>query len=166
MKKKFLIFLFLVWPFLAQAQDWVVKDSVGTILNNADIDTILYVFPNGPLPRSMASDTTKGGVTALKPAEFIRAAGNFDLWLDRTDLAGTPDSFRVWVKAIDPFSGRLARNDSTFILATASTFANFTSTSRYSITLPVGFGIGIVIQQGDLSGSRRTRVVTKLVYSQ
>lgn len=166
MKKSFLIFVLIVWPFLCQAQEWVVKDSAGTILNNADIDTILCVFSNGPLPRMIAMDTTKAGRTAIRPPDFIRAAGDVDLWLDVANLSGTPDSLRGWIKAVDPFSGRLSRNDSTFFLATASTFANPTSTSRYAITLSVCMGFAIVLQQGDLAGSRIKRVVAKIAFSQ
>lgn len=166
MKKSLLVFALIAWPFLADAQEWVNRDSVGTILNNADTDTMLFVFSDGTLPKTIASDTTKNGRRAMVPPSFARIAGNVDLWFDRSNLSGTPDSFRVWYKVVDPFSGRLARNDSTFILASASTYANFTSTSRYSITLPVCFGFALVIQQGDLSGNRKTRVVAKVVYSQ
>ncbi len=165
MKKRLLLCAFLAWPFLAEAQQWVNRDSCGTWLKGTDIDTVYFIFPNVPLSKIMASDTTKNGVTLYKPPSFVRMAGDFDLWLDRLNHVGTADSFKVWYKLVDPFSGRLARNDSTFIVGSASAFANFTSTSRYSITLPTCFGFGVIIRQADTTLDT-TRVLLKLAYSQ
>ena len=162
--KKYLV-LFLLWPFLANAQEWVLRDSVSTRLVGLDIDTVIYVFPTSPFAQKMQSDTTKAGVTAWRPPSFIRAAGDLDLWLDRTNVVGTADSFKLYYKPIDPYTGRPARNESTFVLGSSTTFANFTSTSRYAVTLGAGFGIAFIIRQGDTSIDT-TRVFTKLVYSQ
>ncbi len=167
--KKYLLFVMLViWPFLVNAQEWVTQDSAGTILSGlSDKDTILVVFSAGLLPKQIAMDTTKNARTANRPPDFVRAAGDCDLFLDRLNMTGTADSFRVYYKIVHPHTGRLARNDSTFILGTASTFANFTSDSRYTITLPVCKGFALVLQKGDGgTPGNRTRVVATVVFSQ
>lgn len=165
--KKYLTILALLCSTFAQAQEWVSRDSVSTILSSTDIDSIYFIFPAGLLPKMMASDTTKASVPYIAPPSFVRMAGDMDLWIDRTAIAGVADSLRGWYKVIDPFTGRPARNDSSFFLGSASLFADPTSTSRYSITLPASFGVFFMFQQADEdSVNIVTRITAKISYTQ
>ena len=150
-----------------QAQDrFVARDTVITFLINVDVDTAYFLLTPAAYPEQIQSDTTKSGVTKYIPAKWIRSSGYFDLWLDRTNQSGAADSFRVYYFPLHPITGALAKNDSTFIIAGASTFANFTSGSRYNITLPTTTGgIGIVIRQGDLT-TVKTRIRMVFNYAQ
>lgn len=149
------------------AQDrYVLKDSLYNILNNADIDSMYWMLPTAAIPAQshMTSDTTKARRIAAAPPEFSRASGSFDLWTDRTNLSGTADSFKVYYFPVQPWTGRPAKNDSTFLVGGSSTFGNIVSGYRYSIQVNPLFGIFLVVRQGDVAA--RTRVRTTLVYTQ
>ena len=149
------------------AQDrYVISDSLFMILTNADIDSGYFLLPTAAIPATshMTSDTTKAARRWAKPPGFSRVSGSFDLWLDRSNLSGTADSFRVYYLPVQPWTGRPARNDSTFLVGTATTFGNIVSGYRYTITVNPLFGIYLIVRQGDVAA--RTRVRQTLVYTQ
>lgn len=155
-----------------QAQDrYVLRDSLMSILSNTDIDTLIWLFSPSAVPAqsSFTSDTTKANRTALIPPSYARSAGSFDLWLNRHNLSNAADSFRVYYFTVDPFSGRPAINDSTFVIGTASTFATIPGSrnrgARYTISINPNFGVWLVIRQGDLTPVR-TKVRATLIHTQ
>lgn len=166
------IILLLCLASTGYAQDrFVLRDSTRTILNNADTDTVVFLFTPTQIPAQthMFSDTTRPAITAYIPPNYARTAGSFDLWLNRHNLSGAADSFRVYYFHVDPWSGRPAVNDSTFIVGSASTFANILGSkdrgARYSISLNPNHGLWLVIRQGDLTAVR-TKIRTTLVHTQ
>ncbi len=164
LRKTFLALLF--WPVLAFSQGALVDTSVAVLTGTADIDSAEFMFPVGPSSRYVTSDTTRFGNTALQRPDFLRMNEKAEVWLDRINIVGNADSFKVYYKGKHPKRNQLSSNDSTFIVGTASTFGNFTNFSRFNITLPPGRGITFILVKGDIAAAIRTRVLLTLVYSQ
>jgi hypothetical protein len=163
-KKIFFLLLFCPLPSLAQ---WALVDTASVNLSGiADIDTVTFDFPIGPPSRYVTKDQTKFGNTALQRTDFMRVVEKVDLWLDRQNVVGNADSFRVYYRILHPSLNNAAKNDSTFILADANTFTNFVNISRFPLSLPPCRGIRIYLRKGDGATAIRTRVILSLVYSQ
>lgn len=166
MKIRKIFFMALFWPLPTLAQWSITDTSVAVLTGVADIDTAEFLFPTGPPARYVTSDTTRFGNTALQKSEFLRMVEKAEVWIDRINVVGNADSFKIYYKPIHPKRRQLASNDSTFIVGSASTFGNFTNFSRFQITLPPGRGITFILQKGDGASAIRTRVLLTLVYSQ
>jgi hypothetical protein len=168
MKIKFkkIFFLLLFWPLSSFAQ-WCLVDTASTILGGlADVDTMTFDFPIGPVPRYVTKDQTKFGNTALQRANFMRVVEKVDVWFDRQNIVGNADSFRVYYKILHPSLNQVASNDSTFVLGTANTFVNLVNFSRFQITLPACKGVRFYLVKGDLATGIRTKIIQSFVYSQ
>lgn len=152
MKKVLLVLLLLTAPAVFGQVNFVRTTPTASVqlTTLADIDTILFLFPKS-LTSPVFFDSTKANRTVLIPAQdFVSAQGKFTLYLTRTAITGTADSFRVWVKKIMPTTGIPVRNDSTFIIGSASTFADIANYSQYSFTItdPTK-GLALVFRKGD-----------------
>lgn len=153
--KKLLVFVIPLALFTAEtvkAQVNFVRTTPSMsifLTDSADVDTLFLAFPKS-LTSSIAFDTSKANRTAIiPPQDFVSAQGKFTMYLTREAVTGTADSFRVWVKKVMPSTGIPVRNDSTFIIGTATTFADIINYSQYPFTitdptkgLAFGFFIG------------------------
>lgn len=164
MKRIFIALLFL--PTLSMAQYHFVRmDScVAKLTTVGDIDTMVLRFPKS-LTAKAAFDTSKANRTVFIPAQdFVAAQGGFTLWLKRSNISGTADSFAVYYKPLSP-EGYPSRNDSTYIIGSASTYGNIVNQYNYTISINEALGLAIIIKQGD-TGTQKTTVTAKVVYSQ
>lgn len=165
MKIKNIFFVLLLCPFTALTQ-WALVDTALSVLTGvADVDTAEFRFPIGPTVRYITSDSTRFGNTALQRSEFLRMTEKAELWIDRTNVVGNADSFKIYYKFLHPRRPQLASNDSTFVIGSSSTFGNFSTFSRFPIVLTGNRGIVFILQKGDNASAVRTRVLLTLVYS-
>jgi hypothetical protein len=149
--KKILLVLFFATASYGQVNFVRTTPQASVQLTTlADIDTILFLFPKS-LTAPVFFDSTKAAKSVIVPAQdFVSAQGKFTLYLTRAAITGTADSFRVWVKKLMPSTGIPVRNDSTFIIGSASTFADIINHSQYAFTItdPTK-GLALVFRKGD-----------------
>lgn len=166
MKAKILIALLLFVPALFAQDRYVLSDSLDTQLADTDLDTAYFYFPIGALPRKLAGDTTKAARTHYTPPAVSRQSGYYYVHINRTNIAGTADSFRVAYYPVHPTRGVITTNDVTYILGSASTYADITDGNGYDITLPPCKGVAFVVTQGNLVTGDTTNVTLHLSYTQ
>lgn len=169
MKKVLLVLLLLSAPTVFGQVNFVRSTSqISMFLTSvADLDTVLLLFPKS-LTSPVYFDTTKAGRTAVIPAQdFVSAQGKFTIFFNRTNVNGVADSFRVYFKKVHPITGVPARDDSTFIIATASTFANIVDGSQreFIVSGPCK-GVAIMALKGDGGSVIKTRLKMVVDFTQ
>lgn len=166
MKTKLLIPLLFFAPMLFAQDRYVLSDSIFVFLTSTDTDTAYFHFSSAALPRRLAADTTKDSFTHYKPPAVARQSGYYYLTINRVNAVGAADSFRVAYHPIHPTRGVIVANDITYVVGSASAYADITDGSGFNITLPVTKGVAFVVSQGNLVAGDTTKIILHLSYAQ
>lgn len=157
MKTLSIFFLLAALSLPARAQYAVQFDSVGIWLNGADLDSITISLRDKP-GRAWRIDTTGTPHSeAAKVGQRVIFPDSVYVILQRSNKTGTADSFRVGYAAGLPTSTTTIIGATAYIIATASTFANVTNNTAFSLPiLRQSTWLRFFVNQGDLASATTT----------
>lgn len=115
-------------------------DTLSVTLAGAGAKDTLWVTPSldGRMTLSTSSPAKVPGRTVSFPKKLT-------IWTDR--LSGSSNTFRAYWLPINPLTGALSKNDSTYVIGTSGAAASLVSGTNYTLTLSNNRGLGIVVSQ-------------------
>ena len=115
-------------------------DTLSVTLSGAGAKDTLWVTPSldGRMTLSTSSPAKIPGRTVSFPKKLT-------IWTDR--LSGSGNSFKAYWLPINPLTGALSKNDSTYVIGTSGAAASLVSGTSYALTLSSNRGLGIVVSQ-------------------
>lgn len=153
--KKLLLLLLLPMAGFSQTRTTTTDSIVVSLAGNAAVDTLWIPYPIGNAVNPPAFVHNRP--TAQAPNRTVDYVSASNLYITKT---GTGTSFKVRSHPINPLTGTLSKNDSTFIVGSAGAGANIVSGSNYSITGASGtHGFGLVLSKHDANTATLTLVI-------
>ena len=115
-------------------------DTLSVTLAGAGAKDTLWVTPSldGRMTLSTSSPAKVPGRTVSFPKKLT-------IWTDR--LSGSSNTFRAYWLPINPLTGALSKNDSTYVIGASGAAASLVSGTNYTLTLSNNRGLGIVVSQ-------------------
>ena len=144
--KKTLLLLLALYAF-AMAQDrTTTRDSIiVSLAGNSAVDTIWVPFPKGNAVNPPAFMHNRA--TATTPERTVDYVSGVNLWVTKT---GTGTAFRIIKFPMNPLTGVLSKNDSSYVVGTSGAAADIVSGSDYALTTVAGtHGVGFILKKTD-----------------
>lgn len=115
-------------------------DTLSVTLSGAGAKDTLWVTPS--IDGRMALSTSS---PAKVPGRTVSFPKKLTIWTDR--LSGSSNTFRAYWLPINPLTGALSKNDSTYVIGASGAAASLVSGTNYTLTLSNNRGLGIVVSQ-------------------
>lgn len=142
MNKKILLLLVLVLPAFAQNRTTTRDSIIVSLAGSSAVDTVWVPFPLGNPPLFMYNRAT-----APIPGRIVDYISGVNLWVTKT---GTGTAYRIIKFPMNPLTGVLSKNDSTYVVGSSGSAADITSGSNYALTTVAGtHGVGFILKKTD-----------------
>lgn len=145
MNKKILLLLVLVLPAFAQNRTTTRDSIIVSLAGSSAVDTVWVPFPQGNSVNPPAFMFNRA--TATIPGRTVDYVSGVNLWVAKT---GTGTAYRIIKFPMNPLTGALSKNDSTYVVGSSGAAADITSGSDYALTTVAGtHGVGFILKKTD-----------------